>query len=193
MDVIDELAGIEAGSALAALRDRRMQARENAQASYAALFEPADASGMSLAERYAVATFVASLHGRGETRDFYAAMLSQADPALAPVISAEAEHGAAEGPYGAYPKGPLSAEDKGGPRYGPADGGALGPRLASAFAHVHLLVFRPRDASADALQALLSAGWSTDGIVTLSQLVAFLTFQIRSVAGLRVLAATPAS
>ena len=32
----------------------------------------------------------------------------------------------------------------------------------------------PRDSAADALQALLDAGWTTDGIVTLSQLVAFL-------------------
>lgn len=37
------------------------------------------------------------------------------------------------------------------------------------------------------LQALLDAGWSTTEIVTLSQLVAFLSFQIRVVVGLRVL------
>jgi uncharacterized protein YciW len=40
-----------------------------------------------------------------------------------------------------------------------------------------------------ALQALLDAGWSTTGIVTLSQIVAFLFFQIRVVAGLGALAA----
>jgi len=55
--------------------------------------------------------------------------------------------------------------------------------------HAHLLVFRPRDASSAALQALLNAGWSTDDIVTLSQLVAFLSFQIRVVTGLSALAA----
>jgi uncharacterized protein YciW len=55
-----------------------------------------------------------------------------------------------------------------------------------------MLVFHPRDADAAALQALLDAGWSTDGIVTLSQLVAFLAFQIRAVAGLRALAGTRA-
>ena len=42
------------------------------------------------------------------------------------------------------------------------------------------------------LQALLDAGWSTPEIVTLSQLVAFLTFQIRVAAGLRTLAAAGA-
>jgi uncharacterized protein YciW len=67
----------------------------------------------------------------------------------------------------------------------------LGPRLAAAFAHVHLLVFHPRDAESAALQALLDAGWSTTDIVTLSQTTAFLSFQIRVVAGLRTLAGRP--
>jgi len=49
-------------------------------------------------------------------------------------------------------------------------------------------VFHPRDAAPAALQALLDAGWSTTDIVTLSQIAAFLSFQIRVVAGLRALA-----
>ena len=60
--------------------------------------------------------------------------------------------------------------------------------LAAAFDHMHLLVFHPRDAAPAALQALLDAGWSTTDIVTLSQIAAFLSFQIRVVAGLRALA-----
>ena len=66
---------------------------------------------------------------------------------------------------------------------------ALGPRLAAAFEHMHLLVFHPRDSAPASLQTLLDAGWSTAEIVTLSQIAAFLSFQIRVVAGLRVLAA----
>ena len=50
-------------------------------------------------------------------------------------------------------------------------------------------MFHSRDASPGALQALLDAGWTTAEVVTPSQLVAFLTFQIRVVAGLAVLAA----
>ena len=65
----------------------------------------------------------------------------------------------------------------------------LGSRLAAAFDHMHLLVFHPRDATPAALQALLDAGWSTTDIVTLSQIAAFLSFQIRVVAGLRALTA----
>jgi CMD domain protein len=67
---------------------------------------------------------------------------------------------------------------------------ALGPRLAAAFEHTHMLVFHPRDASAASLQSLLDAGWSTNDIVTVSQLVSFLSYQIRVVAGLGVLAST---
>jgi CMD domain protein len=66
----------------------------------------------------------------------------------------------------------------------------LGTKLAAALAHAHLLVFRPRDASPAAMQALLDAGWSSTAIVVLSQLVAFLSFQVRSVVGLRTLGAS---
>jgi uncharacterized protein YciW len=40
------------------------------------------------------------------------------------------------------------------------------------------------------MQALLDTGWSSTAVVTLSQLVAFLSFQLRTVAGLRTLGAT---
>ena len=66
----------------------------------------------------------------------------------------------------------------------------LGGRLAAAFEHAHLLVFRPRDAAAADMKALLAVGWSNTGIVTFSQLVAFLSFQVRVVTGLRVLGAS---
>ena len=70
-----------------------------------------------------------------------------------------------------------------------ADASALGPRLAAAFDHAHLLVFHPRDAGRAAIEKLVAAGWSATDIVTLSQLIAFLSFQLRAAFGLRVLAA----
>jgi CMD domain protein len=109
---------------------------------------------------------------------------------LVAALSAEIARGRAKGPYGAYPRGPLSKEDVAGPIYTVAQREALGARLAAALEHVHMLVFHPRDANAGALQKLLDAGWSNAGIITLSQLVAFLAFQIRAAAGLRTLAAT---
>jgi CMD domain protein len=190
-DIIDTLVGIEPGSPLDAIRKRRPEARNQAQASYRALFAPEIAGEVTATERFAVAAFVTGLHGGAETASFYAAGLaaSGASPELCDAIHAAIAAAKGQGPYGAYPAGPLSREDTTGPTYRVAaeTRAVLGSRLAAAFDHMHLLVFHPRDAARAALQALLDAGWSTTDIVTLSQITAFLSFQIRVIAGLRVL------
>lgn len=186
-DVIDTLAGIAPGSKLDAIRAQRSEARKHAQASYMSLFEPRDMGGVTAEERLAVASFVAGLHGEPQTDAFYSSRLATG---LRATIAAEVAAARTQGPYGSYPKGPLSVENTGGPTYRVAEAGhaSLGKRLVAAFEHTHMLVFHPRDAAAPSLQALLDAGWSTTDIVTLSQLVAFLAYQIRVVAGLRTLA-----
>jgi CMD domain protein len=188
-DVIDQLVGIAPGSRLDAIRTQRMQARDNAQASYLSLFQPTDPGEVSLAERLAVAVFVAGLHRQPDIAAFYANGL--AGP-IAAAIAAEVARGATEGPYGHYPNGPLTRENTDGPTYAVVNDAVLGKRLSAALVHTHMLVFHPRDAAPASLQALLDAGWSTTAIVTLSQLVSFLSFQIRVVAGLRHLAAVAA-
>lgn len=197
-DTIDELAGVQPDSFLAGLRARRPQSRRCSQQSHLALFDPvAPAStGFTRAERFAVATFVVALHRQPAQLRFHAEGLAGAGApsGWAQTIAAEAACGAASGPYGRYPGGPLSVEDADGPAYRTsAEGRAvLGDRLAAALAHAHLLVFHPRDAGKEALQTLLDAGWSADDIVTLSQLVAFLAYQLRVVVGLRALDACAA-
>jgi CMD domain protein len=195
-DVIDTLAGIAPGSALDKARDNRPEARKHAQASYDALFEPKDFGSFSLLERCAVATFVAGLHGRPETRDHYTMKLEEAgaSPELRVAVASEVVNGHSSGPYGHYPRGPLTLEDKEGMTYGigASERHALGPRLSAAFEHIHMLVLHPRDAAPPSLQGLLNAGWSTTDIVTLSQLVSFLSFQIRVVAGLKAMTARAA-
>jgi len=194
-DVIDTLVGINPGSALDAIRQRRPQAREQAQASYRALFAPEIPRGVTATERFAVAALVTGLHGEAETASFYAAGLAAtgASTELRRAIDAAIAAAEGQGPYGAYPAGPLSREDTAGPTHHVAaeTRRLLGSRIAAAFDHMHLLVFHPRDAAPAALQALLDAGWSTTDIVTLSQIAAFLSFQIRVVAGLRALAGEP--
>ena len=196
VDVIDLLAGLEPASPLAMIRDRKPVTRQQAQASYRALFEPAERGDVAVEERFAIATFVSGLHRQDEMTAFYAAGLSRTTPpdAFVAALSAEILLGRMTGPYGAYPAGPLSAEDVAGSFYTVAEPyrAVFGTRLTAGLAHVHRLVFHPRDANAASLQTLLDAGWSTTGIVTLSQLVAFLAFQIRAVAGLRTLAAAGA-
>lgn len=197
-DVIDLLVGIEPGDHLDTIRRHRLQARTHAQESYRALFAPtAPAPGtVTLAERLAVAAFVAGLHQQPDAAAFYAAALvaQDAGAGLASAIAADVSRGAALGPYGHFPAGPLSRENTDGPAYtvGDAQRAVLGARLSAGLAHAHLLTLHPRDASPEALQALLDAGWSATDIVILSQLVAFLSFQIRVVVGLRALAAHPA-
>ena len=192
-DIIDTLAGLAPDSRLVMIRDRKPVTRQQAQASYRALLEPAEPGEVTLQERFAVATFVAGLHAQDEIATFYADGLTRTKPseALVAALFAQTAWGRASGPYGAHPRGRLSVEDAAGPIFRVAEPqrGVLGARLTAALAHAHVLIFHPRDASAAALQELLDAGWTNTGIVTLSQLVAFLAFQIRTVVGLRVLAA----
>lgn len=192
-DVIDLLAGFRPKSPLDAIRAARPDARAHAQRSFTALFEPDVPDEVSLAERYGVAAFVAGLHRDPATTAFYGTHLATHAPDLTDVVAEEIASGLSKGPYGTYPDGPLTTEGTIGPLYrvAPVNRKTLGQRLTVAFEHAHLLVFHPRDATPQLLRSLLEAGWTTDGIVTLSQLVAFLAFQIRAVQGLRTLAAAP--
>jgi CMD domain protein len=194
-DVIDMLVGITPGSPLDAIRARRPDARAHAQATYRALFAPEKPGNVTAPERCAVGAFVAGLHGAPAIAASYAARLTEsgAPTALRVAVDAAIAEASTRGPYGRFPAGPLSREDTAGLSYrvGAATRRTLGPRLAAAFEHVHMLVYHPRDAAPAALQALLDAGWSTTDIVTLSQIVAFLSFQIRVVTGLRILAGRP--
>ncbi|WP_370302868.1 CMD domain protein [Pseudooceanicola sp.] len=186
MDVIDTLAGL---APQAHMRAARPVARENAQKSHDALFAPTGEDMMPMSERLAVAAFVAGLHRDAPAMDYYTGLLEASDAAaLSPMVAEAVRSGLAEGPYGAYPPGPLSVEDVPGPVF-QADPAGLGPRLAAAFDYAHLLVYHPRDAGRADTETLVAAGWNATDIVTLSQLVAFLCFQIRAAAGLKTLAA----
>jgi CMD domain protein len=187
-DVIDHLVGIAPGDALDSLRSQRPNARENAQTSFDSLLNSDELEDVSQLERLAIAYWTIALSQSSAT-SFYRDLLAAEDEATVAVLEAALPSAITAGPYGDYPAGPLTVENVPGLHWEPdaALAASVGPRLAAALAHTHLLVYRPRDSSADALQALLDAGWSTTGIVTLSQLVAFLNFQLRVVAGLTVL------
>ncbi|MDQ0392288.1 CMD domain protein [Labrys monachus] len=187
-DVIDHLAGIDPGSRLDGIRGRAPQIRGDAQQRHRALFQCDDEAGVTRQERHVVAAFVAGLHREPSIVQFYGRGMADPDGRLARLLSEEVFCGAARGPYGrsAVPPGAKGGE---GMRYRVLDAHrpVLGRRLAAALEHAHLLVFHPGDAGRADLRALEDAGWPPEGIVTLSQLVAFLVFQIRAVAGLRVL------
>jgi CMD domain protein len=189
-DLIDALVGIAPGSPLDELRAKRPVARSDAQATYDGLITaPADLVRVTAAERAAIGYGVAALSRAEGLAGHYRALLDAVDPGVRKAIDAALPGALTTGPYGSYPEGPLSIEDEDGLRWtAPAAlREAVGARLAAALEHAHLLTYRPRDASPDALQVLLDAGWSTDGVVTVSQLIAFTHFQLRVIAGLTVL------
>ncbi|WP_425839580.1 CMD domain protein [Microbacterium sp. PA5] len=189
-DVVDEISG--ASPAVAARR--RPVTREQSQASFEALFSPLDERHLATRDRWLLAAFATRLTADDRTAGFYADRARIAAPTLAERVLAEAGAQSVAGPYGVYAEPGLRGEDIVGPRYAPSADlrAAVGEKLAAGLAHVHLLTYRLRETDGASHDALLDAGWNVDGIVTLSQLIAFLAFQQRVAAGLRVLSASEA-
>jgi len=146
---------------------------------------------VTLQERNAVAMFVAAVSGDDQTAGFYrAGLLREGGGTWASAVDRAAGAGATQGPYGRYDAhADLRDEGREGLRFRVDDAlrPLLGGRLSAALDHAHRIVFRPRESSPDALNALGDAGWSVTDVVTLSLLVAFVTYQIRVAAGPRVL------
>jgi len=191
-DLINTLVGIAAGSPLDAVRARRPAARSHAEASYRALLTPAEPGDFTIAERFAIAAYIAGLHREAATAAHYAAgLVEHGGAALAETVARAVAETHAEGPKGHYPAGPLSVEGTAPPAFALSApvGATLGPKLAAGFAHAHYLVFHPRDAAPERFPPLYAAGWTADTVVSLSQLVSFLAFQIRVIAGFAVLRA----
>jgi len=160
MDTLNSLLGIEDGSSLAALRDQRPEATRHTEGSYQALFSDTTATALSPSERFATALFVATLHAEPALIAHYRTRL-------------DATAGASDAPIADILRGP--------------DAVGLPTRLRAMLAHADLLVIRPAAATPADLAALTAAGLSDPEIVTLSQLIAFVSFQVRVLVGLRLL------
>ncbi len=65
------------------------------------------------------------------------------------------------------------------------------PRFAAMLRHAELVTRSPRDATPGDIAALRAAGISDADIVRLSQLIAFVNYQVRLIAGLRLIGAAP--
>lgn len=179
-DIINELSGIDAD--FIALRERRADAVANAQTSFEALLEPENPGDFSYAERYTVAAFVTGISQSGEAAKFYLDLLAdESDDALVAAVREAIAAGTTAGPFHQGEFTIFAPESD------------LGARLAAALDFAHLLTFHPKDADTSAVGHLDAAGWSSDDIVSLAQLISFLAFQQRVVHGLRVLAGTSAS
>ncbi|MGO4328029.1 CMD domain protein [Cupriavidus sp. 2TAF22] len=157
-DVVDRVAGIAAGSATHALRHQRDKVAAATQGSYDALFDPA-LPGLPLAERLLVALYAARLTPSPELAAHYRQRLEAAG-ADAALIEA-AGHG-----------DPATLADA---------------RLRAMLAFTRTLIENPVAGDEAALRTLPAAGLSTPDVVTLAQLIAFLSYQVRLVAGLKAL------
>lgn len=190
-DIIDLLSGTTEVTAVAELRDLRPAAKENAQRSFTVLLEPADTSGFTTRERYAVATYVAGLHGHVRAVEFYSDLLDDETDAaeFSRAVRTAADLARRAGPYGEFREPGLAHRSKPGPSISNRDhADILGERLTAAFDVAHLLVLHPRDSRPEVLGRLSGTGWDADATVSLTQLISFLCFQLRVADGLTVLA-----
>jgi uncharacterized peroxidase-related enzyme len=164
LDVIDQAVPLAAGDALHALRRQRPKIVDATQGSYAGMFSPA-VVGVSVVERLLVALHACRLSGAATLADHYRARLQAEGADAALVAAADATDGGA------------AASDA---------------RVATLLAFTAKLIVRPIEGDRSAVQSLADAGLAPAAIVAVGQLIAFLSYQIRVVAGLQALAAAGA-
>jgi len=156
-DVMDALASLPPGSPLAELRRQRPDVVEHLQGSDDVIFSPADDGGLSRAERAAGALRVATLLRDTVLSEHYRTRLAPLDS-----------------------DGTLARTVEGGARI--TEG-----RWDAILAHVDLVTRGPGSAEHKDIDNLLAAGLSSHAVVSLSQLIAYVNFQSRVLAGLRAL------
>jgi CMD domain protein len=159
VDLMNQLAGLQPGSALAGVRALRPDVVRHTQGSYEKLFAAAEASDLTAIERGQVALRVAALN---------------ASPAL---IAHYRQQLAA---LGVVPEQMAALEQR-------DENVSLDPRTTAIMRHVDLVTHAPGTATQADLLALQAGGLSVTAIVTLAQLIAFLSFQVRTLAVLTVL------
>jgi uncharacterized protein YciW len=156
-DVMDMLAGSVDGSPLAELRRERPDVVKHLQGSDDVIFAPQDDGGLTRAERAAAALRVATLLRDTVLSGHYRTRLPALDP-----------------------DGSLARTVEGGARI--TEG-----RWDAILAHVDLVTRGPGSAERKDIDNLLAAGLSSHAVVSLSQLIAYVNFQSRVLAGLRML------
>lgn len=161
IDVVDEILGDARTDRVIALRAQKPELAEQMQSYYDAVFCPnADsADAFSPEDRLLVAIRAASTTGSTAVADWY---VDQAQRAGVSMNDLERAKRVEE---------PWPGED----------------RLGSVMRHVDLVTRRPVESSRADIDALLAAGFSPAGIVVISQVIAYVSYQLRLVAAFRAL------
>ncbi len=154
-DAVDAIVGLTPADPLYGVRHARHKVVDATQGSYELFFDPSS-QGLPIQERLLVAWHASLLSRSGALARHYRDAL--ADRNVEARVMAAIESGRVDG---------------------------LPPsRLRAMLIFTQKLILKPVDGDKAALEQLRDAGMATADIVTLAQLVAFLSYQIRLVAGL---------
>jgi len=163
-DVIDAVVGLTPDNPLHATRHARAKVAAATQGSYDLFFDPEYKGDFSVQERLLVAYYACLLSKSQDLgRHYHQALLDLRTDAS--VLQALASH----------QTGQLDSK-----------------RLKALLLFTQKLIERPVDGDQAALKALQAAGMATPDIVTLAQLIAFLSYQLRLTAGLQAMKALEA-
>ena len=156
-DVTMALAGIIPGDALSGIVAGRADIMALTQQTHDAALMPGEPGGLSHAERAAFACRIARLNGDHAFEAHFMAILEKAD--------------AGDTAFAADPG---------------FDGGD-DQRLRALVRHVDLVARAPKDATRNDIDLLRQVGIAEPDIVRLAELIAFVSYQIRVAAGLRLM------
>jgi uncharacterized protein YciW len=154
-DLIESILGIAPDSPLGELRRRRPEALRHAQGAYRELLLPEEPGNVTHVERAALALRVALREGDAALADRFRALLERAGASEAIMLAEELSDAPLEG------------------------------RLAALLRYTDRVATRPGDVGQDDIDTLSTLGLTPRDIVAITQLVAFVPYQTRLLAGLR--------
>jgi CMD domain protein len=160
-NLVTLLAGITPGSRLAQVIGQRADIMALTQATHQAILQPREPGGIGYAERAALVCRIARLNNENDLAAYYHEQLIRLTDA---------------GSAAARMADPLFAGSD-----------TDDTRMAALLAHVDLVTRSPKDAAPGNIAVLKKAGITDADIVRLSEIIAFINYQIRVIAGLRLL------
>lgn len=161
VDVIDAILGPASSAAVSGLRGQKPELGAQMQDYYDAVFAPSASSAAALvpAERWLIAVRTAAHSGSQAVVDWYAGRAQDAGVEAVVIDSA------------ADVTSPWVRDQRG----------------AAIMRHVDLIVTHPVDSEQSDIERLSAVGLTPAGIVALSQVVAYVSYQLRLIAALRAL------
>jgi uncharacterized protein YciW len=157
-DVIDKAAGLDPTTGAGALRRERPEILRLSQTSHRAALLPKDSRNLPEVERAALACRIARLLKDEALAAHYATLLDGEGAGFAAEVLAD-----------------------------PSITSAVDARTTAILRHVDLLTLAPEKATHGDVEKLMSTGLTDQDVVTLTGLIAFVNYQARVVAGLRML------